>query len=266
MGTNAEGVYVGGIDIGSTTTKAVILDQEKNIRASKIISTGAAVSSAISECVQQCLSQAGISGGDVKTWISTGYGRNLVDFAERSVTELSCHAKGAHFIVPSVQTVIDVGGQDCKAISVLPNGKVKKFVMNDKCAAGTGKFMEVIARAMEIKLDEMTDYAARSSQHLEVSSVCTVFAESEVISLFSQGHRKEDIVAAIYRSIARRIRGLVNQIGIADDVVMTGGGAKNKGLVRALEEALNIRITVSGDPQLMGAMGAANIAWETVFG
>lgn len=266
MDTNAkekcrDGV-VGGIDIGSTTTKVLLLGLDQKVAAVSVVSTGANVKRAISNALDQALTQRGLAMEDVKSWVSTGYGRDLVPFAQSQVTEISCHAKGVNVLYPQAKTIIDIGGQDSKVISVNESGNVKNFVMNDKCAAGTGKFLEVIARAMEIEIDEMPDYAQRSEVFLEVSSVCTVFAESEVISLFSQGYDKADIIAAIYRSIARRVRGLANQIGVVPPVVMTGGGAKNKGLVNAFQEALGLPITVPDDPQIIGALGAAHLALQ----
>lgn len=255
---------VGGIDIGSTTTKVVILGSDQKVRAVSVVRTGAMVSKAISDSVNDCLTKADLTSDAIRYWVSTGYGRDLVSFAQSQVTEISCHAKGANALYPDTKTIIDIGGQDSKVISVNESGNIVSFVMNDKCAAGTGKFLEVISRAMEIELDEMPDYAQHSQVHLEVSSICTVFAESEVISLFSQGYAKEDIVAGIYRSIARRVRGLANQVGVVPPVIMTGGGAKNKGLVKAFEVAMNTSITVPEDPQIIGALGAAIIALRKV--
>jgi predicted CoA-substrate-specific enzyme activase len=256
---------VAGIDVGSTTTKVVLLDSAKNMLAYSVVPTSAMVRNVIIGSITECLERSNLMRDDMVYCVATGYGRELVPFAQEQVTELSCHAKGANSIYPEARTVIDIGGQDSKVISVTGQGSVAGFAMNDKCAAGTGKFLEVITRALEIRLDEMPSLAQQSKIKVDVSSVCTVFAESEVISLFSQGYEKADIAAAIYRSIGRRIKGLVNQIGVVPQVVMSGGGAKNIGLVRVLEELLKVKFMVPDNPQIIGARGAAHIAWKKYF-
>jgi (R)-2-hydroxyacyl-CoA dehydratese activating ATPase len=263
--TPYKGGVVAGLDIGSTTTKVVLLNSERKMLAHSVVPTGAMIKNVITRSVTECLEEANLIQDDIMYCVATGYGRELVPFAQEQVTELSCHAKGANSLYPDARTVIDVGGQDSKVISVTGQGSVAGFVMNDKCAAGTGKFLEVITRALEIRLDEMPSLAQQSKIKVDVSSVCTVFAESEVISLFSQGYEKADIAAGIYQSIGRRIKGLVNQIGVVPQVVMSGGGAKNVGLVRVLEELLHVKFIVPDDPQLIGALGAAHIAWQRFF-
>jgi predicted CoA-substrate-specific enzyme activase len=255
-------VFFAGIDVGSTTTKMVLLDFEKKIRVSSIIPTGPIIKKTVDKIINICFEKNLNKIDDIKYCVATGYGREMVDLADEQITEITCHAKGVNVIFPQAKMIIDVGGQDSKVISVDGNGNVLSFVMNDKCAAGTGRFLEVIARSLELSIDEMAILSRQSKKKVEVSSMCTVFAESEVISLVSQGVEVSDIAAAINRSIARRLVGLVQRVGLNPPVVMTGGVAQNKGVVKAIEDALNIDILISTEPQLTGALGAAHIALQ----
>jgi len=252
---------VGGIDIGSSTTKVVLLDLDKNIRACSIVPTGALVKDAITICTNQCLSKVGLKEKNVKYWVSSGYGRELITFPDsHQVTEITCHAKGVNMIYPEARTVIDVGGQDSKVISINQSGNVNSFIMNDKCAAGTGKFLEVMANVLNIKLSEMSNLVNDSRKNLNISSICTVFAESEIIGLLSKGNTKSDIIVGVYKSIVRRLSGFIHQVGLIEPVVMSGGGARNLGLVKALEKHLKVSIAVPENPQIVGALGAAYFA------
>ncbi len=213
--------------------------------------------------LEECLKKAGIGKGDIVRIVSTGYGRAAVREAHRQFTEISCHALGASRLVPGAATVIDVGGQDSKAISVDPAGKVLNFVMNDKCAAGTGRFLEVMARALEVDLSDFGALSLKARRRAEISNICTVFAESEVISRMASGAPREEIIAGIHDAMASRIASMAARVEIRPRVVLTGGGSKNIGLVRALEERLGQRLEVPSEAQIAGALGAALMAEKT---
>ena len=249
-----------GIDIGSISTKAVILNGS-DIKGKLVISTGYNASQAGDRVYDELLDAIGMRRSDVDSVVSTGYGRNAVTFADRAMTEIICHGTGAHFLKPDVRSIIDIGGQDSKAMVLDPEGRVREFVMNDKCAAGTGRFLEVMARALESDLDSFGDLSLKSDNPSSISSICTVFAESEVISLISKGESREDIIAGIHESVASRVAALAKRIGVSEPVMMTGGVAINIGVVRALERALGLTITVLPEyAQVNGAIGAALIA------
>jgi predicted CoA-substrate-specific enzyme activase len=252
--------YWAGIDVGSLTTEVVIIDSDRVIVASSIVPTGARSTRAVEEAMTRALTDAQIAKTDLASVVSTGYGRENVEGREKDVTEITCHARGAHFLFPTTQFVLDVGGQDSKAISLDGEGRVADFAMNDKCAAGTGRFLEVMARALEIELEDMGDLAAQATRELTISSMCTVFAESEVISLLSRGETVPDIVAGLSRAISERIRSMAQRVGIRGEVTMTGGVAKNLAVVRALEEVCGRKFNIPSEPQIVGALGAALIA------
>ena len=254
-------MYVLGVDIGSTTAKAIILDESGSIRGRVVMNSGVRVDQAIEKVREECCRQAGISTDQIDYCISTGYGRLRVPYMDAQITEITCHARGLHSVMPEAKTVIDIGGQDSKVISLGEDGSILNFVMNDQCAAGTGRFIDVMSRIMEIPIEEVGDFALRADEPAAISSVCTVFAESEVISKASSGVSPENIMAGVHLSIARRIRGLVGQYNVPP-IAMTGGLAQNKGLVAALEHILNNKIMVPEDPQVIGALGAAIIARE----
>jgi predicted CoA-substrate-specific enzyme activase len=248
-----------GIDIGSITAKAALF-AEKKIVATKVIFTGYNAEAAGLRVYDEILSEKGIDKDSVAKIVSTGYGRNSVKFADKSYTEIMCHAAGAHFLNPHIRSIIDIGGQDSKAILLDDNGKVKNFVMNDKCAAGTGRFLEVMARALEVNLDEFGAMSIKSKNPSKISSLCTVFAESEVISLIAKGEQRQDIIAGIHESIASRISSMIGRVGIKEPVMITGGVARNIGVIHALEKKLGMNIEVSPYAQVNGAIGAAIIA------
>jgi predicted CoA-substrate-specific enzyme activase len=206
------------------------------------------------------LEQAGAARGDVVMLVATGYGRDSVAGKDKSVTEIACHARGAHSLYADARTVIDIGGQDSKAIALDAAGAVRKFEMNDKCAAGTGRFLEVMGRTLEVPLGEIGPRALQADAPAKISSTCTVFAESEVISLLAQGQGIERILAGLCLAVAQRINSLASRAGVTPRVIMTGGVAKNTGVVRAIEKAIGLAVTVPDDPQIMGALGAALIA------
>jgi predicted CoA-substrate-specific enzyme activase len=253
---------VAGVDIGSLCTKTVILSAERKILSFNILRSGAVYRGAAESSLNEALKTLGFNIKDLKYVVSTGYGRARVPFADAEVTEITCHARGANYFFPEVRTVIDIGGQDSKVIRVNETGQAVRFVMNDKCAAGTGRFLEVMAGALGVDLEEMSEIALYAHEDIEVSSTCTVFAESEIISLLAGGYEKREIAAAIYKAIARRITGLTGQIGLVEKVAMTGGVAKSGGVVRALEKKLGVALLIPPEPQIVGACGAALIARE----
>ncbi len=255
-------MYVAGVDIGSLSTDTVILDDERNLLGYSIVYTGASSVKAARKSYEEALERAGLGEEDISFVLSTGYGRAIVPFAQSQVTEISCHAKGAHFLFPNTRTVIDIGGQDSKAIKVSPKGKVLDFAMNDKCAAGTGRFLEVMARALEVDLERMGEKSLQAQNPVTISSMCTVFAESEVVSRIAEGHAIEDIINGIHNAISDRVLGLMKRVGIEEKITMTGGVAKNIGVVRALEAKLGTTLNIYFEPQIVGALGAALFALE----
>jgi len=246
--------YFAGVDIGSTMTKVVIMTD--GILASVIGPTGPEHRKLANRVMEEALAKANLPFDDITYVVATGYGRINVPFADKQITEISCHARGVGSLLPTARTVIDIGGQDCKGIK-LNNGRAVDFVMNDKCAAGTGRFLEVIAEGLGVKLDEMGELSLAAKNKVEISNTCTVFAEQEVVAKLSEGVPLEDLVAGLHEAIASRIYGMVSRLKIARDVVVTGGGAKNIGLVNALEAKLGYPVLVPPEPLLTGAIGAA---------
>lgn len=254
---------VAGVDIGSLTAKAVVLEGTEMLGNSLVL-TGHNSRLAGREALEKALEDAGLEEASLDLMIATGYGRHAADFAGEKVTEITCHARGAHFARPEARTVIDLGGQDSKAIAVDENGKVRDFVMNDKCSAGTGRFLEVMAAALGIELDDLGRISLESESPASISSTCTVFAESEVVSRVAEGVSTVDIVAGIHQAIASRIYAMTVRIPVEERVIMTGGVARNQGVVSALEKKFKTEIIVPEMPQHMGALGAALIAVERV--
>lgn len=250
---------VAGVDVGSLTTKAVILDGHR-LLAWSLRPTGAFSQQSARAALDQALADCGLRFEEVTAIVATGYGRISVPFPARQVTEITCHARGACAEFPRTRTVIDVGGQDSKVIRVDARGRVVDFAMNDKCAAGTGRFLEVMARALEMDLEEMARASLAARARATVSSTCTVFAESEVVSLIAQGRPREEIARGLHEAICDRLMGLVARVGAEPEITMTGGVALNRGLLAVLEERLGQRINVPRHPQLQGAYGAALIA------
>lgn len=248
-----------GIDIGSITAKAALIKDDQLIKT-HIIKTGYDIQTAGQRVFNELLAKANISKDEVKAIIATGYGRNSVDFADKALTEIICHGAGAYFLNPKIRGIIDVGGQDSKAILLDNTGQVSNFSMNDKCAAGTGRFIEVMANALELELDQLGEFSLKADTPSKISSLCTVFAESEVISMIAKQEKRENIIAGIHESAAARIATLATKINIKEPVMMTGGVAKNKGMVKALEDRLKCKIIVSESAQENGAIGAAVLA------
>jgi len=247
--------YFAGLDIGSTMTKAVILEGDV-MRSSVIGPTGPEHRRLAGRVMEEALKKAGIAFGDLAFVVATGYGRINVPFADRQVTEITCHARGLCSLLPSARTVVDVGGQDSKGIKV-KDGKVAGFVMNDKCAAGTGRFLDVIAEALGVPLEKLGELSLAADRPAEISNTCTVFAEHEVTSRLAAGESIPNLVAGIHDAIAVRIYALVAKLRIEPDVAVTGGGAKNVGLVKALEARFGCPLLVPPEPLITGALGAA---------
>ena len=248
-----------GIDIGSITAKAAIVEDGK-ILGTKVIFTGYNAEAAGKSVYEDVLRENALYKSAIIKIVSTGYGRNSVKFADKTFTEIMCHAAGAYHLDKKVRSIIDIGGQDSKAIILDGDGKVKNFVMNDKCAAGTGRFLEVMARALEVDLDEFGAISLKSKKPSKISSLCTVFAESEVISLIAKGEKRQDIIAGIHESIAARVASMSARLGLSEPVMITGGVARNSGVVKALEKKLSMKIEVSPYAQVNGAIGAAFLA------
>lgn len=253
--------YVIGLDVGSASTKAVVLDAEGTLLAEAVVAVGAGTSGP-DRVLQEALTRAKLDISDISEFCATGYGRKAVKQATMEVSELSCHAKGAARLFPGARTVIDIGGQDAKVLHVGEDGRLQDFVMNDKCAAGTGRFLDVMARIVELDVSELAQVGNEAEQVANISSTCTVFAESEVISKLAAGIAIPDIVAGVHRSVAEKAAGLVRRLGVVEDVAMTGGVALNSGVVRATEELLGVRIAVSPQSQVCGAWGAALFALD----
>ncbi len=250
---------VAGMDIGSMTTETVIL-RDKEILAFRIIPTGANSRKAAERCLSLALDEAGLSPEELAAIVTTGYGRASFSGAAKTITEITCHARGAFSVNPRTRTVIDIGGQDSKVIRLDSRGRNVDFQMNDKCAAGTGRFLEVMAHALEIGVEDLGGLSLSAPRTIKISSMCTVFAESEVVSLIAADQPREVIIRGLHDSIADRILGLVNRVGIEEEVTLTGGVAKNQGVARALEERLGIKLFIPPEPQITGALGAALLA------
>lgn len=254
--------FVVGLDSGSTSTNAVAMNEAREIVASVVIKTGAKAGASAERAYHEVIERAGITPDQVACTIATGYGRVSIPFADENVTEISCHGRGAHYFNPAVRTILDIGGQDSKAIHVNATGEVTDFAMNDKCAAGTGRFLEMIARSLEISLDELGPAALESKKHLEIASMCSVFAESEVISLIANNEEKPDIAAGVCRAVAGKAYSLMRRVGLEGAYMMTGGVAQNPGVVRAVEELIGEKLFICEDPEIVGATGAALLALE----
>ncbi len=252
-------MFVAGVDVGAATAKAVILSDETLIGFS-VMPTGYDVAAAAHEVTRKTLDKAGVTMDDLTYVVSTGYGRNAVDFSKKAVTEIICHAKGVNWMLPQAKTVIDIGGQDSKVIGIGDDGIVSNFVMNDKCAAGTGRFLEVMAGILHVDISEMGPISMKGLDPCSISSTCTVFAESEMVTLRAQGRSREDIIAGIHKAMSHRVVIMGRSVGFRNEIVFTGGVAKNIGIKKALEEEINCGIKIPEEPQIMGALGAALMA------
>lgn len=258
--------HVMGVDLGSNTAKAVILDTQGRLVASSVIKMGSVSRRGAKAAVAQVLERSGLAASDIARTVSTGYGRRMVEMANRSFTEITCHARGAALLCPGVRMVIDIGGQDSKVIAIDENGFVENFAMNDRCAGGTGKFFEVLADCVDVDIEDIGEMALRGAQTVAISSLCATFAETEVISLLAEDKDKADILAAVHVSVANRTVGLVNRVGVRQPAVMTGGVAKNPAAIHFIEKALGIPVQLAPNPQIAGAFGAALLALDDLRG
>lgn len=250
-----------GIDIGAATAKMVILRDGKQL-SDIVVPTGPIVREIAMKVADISLSKCGMTLNDLDFVVSTGYGRDAVPFKNKAVTEIICHGKGAHTVVPNARTVIDIGGQDSKIIRVDAKGNVTNFAMNDKCAAGTGRFLEVMSGILDMTIEEMGLIGLMAKDPCTISSVCTVFAETEVVSLRAEGRNREDLTAGLFRAIAHRLAIMGRQMKFEKQIVLTGGVAKNEGVKRAIEKEIGFDIFVPEAPQIIGALGAALVAEE----
>lgn len=255
-------IHGGGVDVGSTQTKAVIVDETRRILARALIPTGANVSRAGENAFARACEEAGLPREAVGYVVGTGYGRYKITFGDAQITEITCHARGAHATFGATRTVIDMGGQDTKAIRVAPDGSVVDFSMNDKCAAGTGRFLSAAADVTGVGLDDIGALALAARAPVRLTSVCTVFVESDIMSYLAQRKTIEDILGGVHKAIATRTMALVRRVGVEPEITFTGGVSRNIGMVRALEEVLGAAINVSPDGHFMGALGAALFALE----
>ena len=254
-------MYFAGVDIGSTMTKTVLIDMNGEILSVIKGPTGPEHRQLANEVMKMALDQANLRLDDISYIVATGYGRLNVPFADRQITELTCHSRGVSHLFPNVQTAIDIGGQDAKCMKI-DNGKMINFIMNDKCAAGTGRFLEMIADTLGIKLEELGEISLQSTKKIQISNLCTIFAQQEVISQLSNGKNLEDIIAGLHDALASRVAGLARRLKLEPDVVLTGGVGKNIGIVKAMKENLDCNLLVPEDPLLTGALGAAILAKE----
>jgi predicted CoA-substrate-specific enzyme activase len=257
--------YAAGVDVGSTQTKAVIINEAKEIVGRALTDTGANVVVAAENAFQESLENSDLREEEVEYVIGTGYGRYRVTFGNTQVTEISCHGRGAVHMFPSTRTVVDMGGQDTKAIRVSPTGEIVDFCMNDKCAAGTGRFLGAASSALEIPLPELGPTALRGERPVKISTTCTVFAESEVLSWLGRGKKIEDILLGVHQSIAARSAGLLRRVGVEDEVTFTGGVARNAAMIQTLNERLGLEVNVSEESHFMGALGAALFALDYIL-
>ena len=255
-------IYAAGIDIGSTQTKGIIINDKLEIVARSLVDTGAYVARAGERCMAEALLKVGLKQKDVAYVVGTGYGRYKVTCGDTQITEISCHAKGASYLFPRTRTVIDMGGQDAKGIKVGEAGDVKDFVMNDKCAAGTGRFLANAAEALGLPLDDIGEISLKAKNPVRLTTVCTVFVESDIMSYLAQGKKVEDILGGVHSAIAARTISLVRRVGIEPEVTFTGGVSLNTGMVQALEDKLGMKLNVSPDSHFVGALGASLFALE----
>ncbi len=258
--------YAAGVDVGSTQTKAIVIDEKGKIVGRALIDTGSNVVTAAEKSFFAALEAGGIGESEVGYIVGTGYGRYKVTFGDTQITEISCHARGAVHMFPGTRTVLDMGGQDTKAIRVQPNGEVIDFSMNDKCAAGTGRFLQAAAFALEIPLPELGLVALRAEKAVPITTTCTVFAESEVLSWLGKGKKIEDILLGVHKSIGTRSMALLRRVGVEPEVTFTGGVTKNQGMVAVMNEMLGLKVNVGEEAHMMGALGAALFALDRIKG
>ena len=255
-------LYVAGVDVGSTQAKAVVLDGAANVVAWALLDVEMNMGTAAQQVFERAVADAGLGADDVAFTVATGYGRYRVTFGDAQVTEISCHARGATFEFPRTRIVLDIGGQDTKAIRIGDSGEVVDFSMNDKCAAGTGRFLGAASFALETPLSELGPLALKATAPIKITTTCTVFAESEIIGHLAKGHRSEDVLAGMHHAIATRCASLVRRVGLTPEVTFTGGVSRNAAMVKRLQEVLDTPLNVSARGHFMGAIGAALYALD----
>ena len=258
-------MIVAGVDVGSTQTKAVVMDEDREVLGKGLVPTGAKLNEAGQAAFEQALAEAGAVESRVEFVIGTGYGRYRVDFGDAQVTEISCHARGAAFLFPGTRTVLDIGGQDTKGIEVGRDGEVVDFNMNDKCAAGTGRFLGAASEALEVPLPELGDLALSGRNPVKITTTCTVFAESEILGWLAKGRRVEDVVAGVHSAIATRSVSLLRRVGIEPEVTFTGGVSQNKAMVTLISDLVGMPVNTSPETHHCGALGAALFALDQVL-
>jgi predicted CoA-substrate-specific enzyme activase len=250
-----------GVDIGSSTSKAVLLN-DKEILGYSLIFTGSESVNSANRVLDEVLQKSNLSAREIQYIIATGYGRVIVPFAHEALTELTCHARGAHWLFPKVRTILDMGGQDCKAIRCDGAGRLQNFIMNDKCAAGTGRFLELMARVLGLSLDELGEMSLSAKSMIKINSTCAVFAKSEVTSLIREGKERQDVLAGLHSAIAGRVYTLLRGVGIEPELAITGGIGKNRGVVQEIEKRIGLKVLLPEEPQIVGALGAALFAQD----
>ncbi|MBW2622689.1 MAG: 2-hydroxyglutaryl-CoA dehydratase [Deltaproteobacteria bacterium] len=263
MGEGNSSALVAGVDVGAATSKTVLF-REGRLLAYEIMHTGHDVKLAAEKVTETALKKIGLVMSDLAQVVSTGYGRDAVYFSHSVMTEILCHARGAHFMNPDTSAVIDIGGQDSKVIELDKDGNVVDFVMNDKCAAGTGRFLEVMANILELKVEELGPISMTSQDPCRITNTCTIFAESELISLRAEGRRREDLIAGVHKAVASRVAIMARQLRLGETAMFTGGVAKNQGVKLALEQELGLGLVLPEEPQIIGALGAALLAAAAV--
>lgn len=250
-----------GIDVGSVTTKAVVI-KDGELLVSHIIPSGANYRIAAQGAREEVLAKGGLSSADVAYIIATGYGAGNADFADDRVTDISCCARGVNRLFPSVRTVIDIGGQASKAIRVNKEGRATNFVVSERCAAGSGRFLQIIARVLQIDIKDSGSLSLKSKNPITYTTGCAVFGESEAVSRVAEGTPKEDILAGVHNALAAKVTNLTDRVGMEEDCAITGGGALDVGLVKRVEEKLGVHLLVPPEPQIIAALGAALLAEE----
>jgi (R)-2-hydroxyacyl-CoA dehydratese activating ATPase len=251
-----------GVDLGSRMAKIVFLQNEQII-FSDVTDTGVNPQKTSIKLFENSLKELSLEKTKVSTVFSTGYGRNIVPFSDKKIAEISCHAKGVSYLFPNTRTVIDIGGQDSKIILIKESGKVIDFAMNDKCAAGTGRFLEVIANILEVTVDDLQELALKAKEEIDINSTCVVFAESEIIGLIAAGKQPAEIINSAHNSIAKRIRNMISTLHWQEPVVFTGGVAANNAMKTSIGKAMNTKIIVPENSFITGALGAALFAYES---
>lgn len=258
---------VAGIDMGAKSTKVIILDEERQVRAKSAVRTRPDFPGVAKEALELALEQAGLKEKDLSYIATTGFGRYNVPFRDIQITEITCVGRGAVFLFPKTRCILDIGAQSTRAIRVLENGKIREFRTNDKCAAGAGGFIERAAKYLEVKIEEVGELSLRADKPQTISSVCAVLAESEIINHVTNGQTVENILHGVHQSLVSRALALMKRVGLEEDITFVGGVARQKGMVKALEESLNKKVNVNGEPEMVGALGAAILAlhrWEKI--